>query len=160
MSVSSWGDDDYLMMTKFSSITLPTQNGYTLERSINKIHNNIIHFYIKETDCYVGVPTVAGEVNINVTDCGYLEVLYRTTPKHRILSSSMSHNDILSHFRAEKDYTTGKYRLYRTDLQPDNPILSTIIDDIKVTANEETGDINITPLFADHKDNKTSQDGH
>ena len=140
---------------------MPTQNGFTLERSINKIHDNIIHFYIKETECYVGVPTVAGEVNINVTDRGYLEVLYRTTPQHKILTSSMSHKDILSRFRAEKDYITGKYRLYRKDLQPENPLLSTIIDEIKVTVNEETGDINITPLFPADNDKRTStpQDG-
>ena len=97
---------------------MPTQNGFTLERCINKIHDNIIHFYIKETECYVGVPTVAGEVNINVTDRGYLEVLYRTTPQHKILTSSMSHKDIVSRFTAEKDYISGKYCLYRKDLQP------------------------------------------
>ena len=108
------------------------------------------------------MPTVAGEVNINVTDRGYLEVLYRDTPTHKILTSSMSHKDILSRFKAEKDYITGKYRLYRKDIQPDNPILSTIIDDIKVTVNEETGDININPLFPTDNDNKASrpQDGH
>ena len=140
-----------------------TRNGFTLERSVNKIHNNVVHFYIKETECYIGVPTDAGEVNINVTDRGYLEVLYRNTATYKTLTSSMSHNDILSHFTAEKDRITGKYRMYRKGFQSEHSLVSTIIDDIKVTIGEKTGDINITPLFPADNDNKASpppQDGH
>ena len=147
------------MMTKFSSTTLKVQTGYTLERSINKIRNNIVHFHIKETDCYVGVPINADTVDINVTDCGFLEVLYRNGRKYRVLRSSMPEHEILSHFRAEKDYLSGKYRMYRNDLQPDNPILSTIIDDKQVTIDEDTGDIKLCPLLV--SDNDTApQDRH
>ena len=146
-------------MTKFSSTIMKTQNGYTLERSVNKIRNNIIHFHIKETDCYLGVPRDADTVNINVTDCGFLELLYRNGRKYRVLRSSMPEKEILSHFRAEKDFISGKYRMYRTDLQPDNPILSTIIDDKQVIIDEDTGDIKLCPLPV--SDNDTApQDGH
>jgi len=150
------------MTTKFSSTTMNTQNGYTLEISVNKIRNNIIHYHIRETDCYVGVPVIGGDnVNINVTECGFLEVIYRNGRKYRVLRSSMPEKEILSHFRAEKDFLSGKYRLYRNDLQPDNPILSTIIDDKQVTIDEDTGDIKICPLFpSDNDTNKAPQDGH
>ena len=106
------------------SAQITTRNGYTLQYSKN-FRSTMYHFYIKETGSYVGVPEHQ-QVNINITDNGYLEVTYY---KDKNDINTLPADKIVKLFTTSKD-VHGKYYLHREGQNqddPSNPLICTIV---------------------------------
>ena len=134
---------------------MTTSNGYTLQYSKNFCCPNMIHFHIKETGSYIGVPEHE-QVNLHITANGYLELRFytdkddiTTLPKHKLVKLFTTTKDV-----------HGKYRLYRDGLyqnDPNNPLLCTIVNESLFRANQNNGEINIDPLFVDRRQADTTE---
>ena len=126
---------------------MTTSTGYTLMYSKNYRCPKMVHFCIKETGSYIGVPEDA-HINLHITENGYLELRFYTD-KDDI--TTLPDHKIVKLFTTTKD-VHGQYRLYRDGLyqnDPSNPLLCTIVSESIYTANQASGEIDINPLFVD-----------
>ena len=109
----------------------------------------MFHFHIKETGSYVGVPEHQ-QVNINITDKGYLEVTYYSDTDRKDIET-LPEDKLVKLFTTNKD-VHGKYYLCREGRNQDDPsktLICTIVNESLITANTHSGKIDIDPLFAD-----------